>query len=87
MGVLNSIFGFIGGLGSLSREDLDEQREALRLRYVDSRNVDEATKLYDELHRYDEESSRRDNHAYEREHPGPPEPRHREHGWYLPNDD
>ena len=87
MGFFDSISRAFGGPGSLSDEELEEQREALRLRYVASGDVDEATQLYDELHRYDEESTRRANEAYERQHPDPQEPRHREHGWYLPNDD
>ena len=50
------------------------------------RDVDEASRLYDELHRYDEEMTRRANEAYERDNPDA-HARHREHGWYLPNDD
>ncbi|RDV46349.1 hypothetical protein DOE76_04225 [Leifsonia sp. ku-ls] len=76
----------MGLLGSLSDAELEEQREALRLRYVTSQDVDEATGLYDELNRYDEESTRRANEVYERENPDATT-RHREHGWYLPNDD
>jgi len=87
MGIFDFISRALGGLGSLSDEELEDEREALRLRYVASGDVDEATKLYNEMHRYDGESIRRSNEAYEREHPDPPEPRHREHGWYLPNDD
>ena len=75
-----------GDLGSLSDSDLEAEREALRLEYVASQDVDEATELYDEVHRYDEEMTRRANEVYERENPNA-ETRHREHGWYLPNDD
>ncbi|WP_181437920.1 hypothetical protein [Curtobacterium sp. MCLR17_034] len=42
---------------------------------------------YDDLRRYDAEMTRRWNEAYDREHLNPPATRHREHGWYLPNDD
>jgi len=87
MGIFDSISRALGGLGSLSDEELEQEREALRLRYVASGDVDEATQLYNELHRYDEESTRRANEVCKREHPDPQEPRHREHGWYLPNDD
>jgi hypothetical protein len=87
MGIFDSFLRALGGLGSLSDEELKEQHEAVRLRYVSSGDVDEASNLYDELHRYDEEMTRRANVAYNRENPNPPEPRHREHGRYLPNDD
>lgn len=72
--------GFFDSLRGLSDADLDAEREVLRLRYV----AGEAD-LYDELDRYDEEMTRRANEAYERENPSA-ETRHREHGWYLPND-
>ena len=74
-----------GDLSSLSDSELEDEREALRLEYVVCQDIDKATELYDELHRYDEEMTRRANKAYERENPGA-ETRHREHGWYLPND-
>ena len=48
--------------------------------------MDEVTDLYIELHSYDEESTRRENEAYERDNPNA-ETRHREYGWYLNNDD
>ncbi|MFE2346075.1 hypothetical protein [Kitasatospora cineracea] len=86
------IFGFIargpGSLRPLSNAELEDEREALRQRYVSSgRDLNEAARLYDELHRYDVEMIRRANEAYVRENPNPPERRHREHGWYLSNDD
>ena len=74
-------------LRSLSDEQLESEREALRLQYVSAQDTDEASRLYDELHRFDEEMTRRMNEAYDRENPDPPQRRHREHGWYLPNDD
>jgi len=87
MGIFDSISRALGGIGSLSDEELEAEREALRLRYVSSGDVGEASIPYDQLHRYDEEMTRRANECYARENPNPPEPRHREHGWYLPNDD
>lgn len=87
MGIFDSVGRALGGLRSLSDEQLQEQREVLRLRYVSSDDVGAASKLYDEMHRYDDEMTRRANDAYARDNPNPPERRHREHGWYLPNDD
>lgn len=81
VGLFDFVARAFGSLSSLSDEELEEQREALRLRHVAGED------LYDELHRYDDEQVRRANEAYARENPNPPEPRHREHGWYLPNDD
>lgn len=82
------IFNFIArALGPVSDEELKRQREAVRRRYVSAENVGEASRLFSVLHRYDEEMSRRANKAYARENPNPPKPRHRAHGWYLPNDD
>lgn len=82
MGIFDSVGRALGGLRGLSDEELEQQYEALRLRYVAGED-----RLYDELGRYNREMTRRDNDAYNRENPNPPEPRHREHGWYLPNDD
>ncbi|MEV8143739.1 hypothetical protein [Specibacter sp. NPDC078709] len=76
-----SVARAFGSLHPLSDEELAEDHEALRLRYVSGEDQ------YDELHRYNDEMVRRANEAYNREHPGPPESRNREHGWYLPNDD
>ncbi|WP_406495297.1 hypothetical protein OHB06_32630 [Streptomyces sp. NBC_01604] len=87
MGIFNSIARGLGSLRPLSDAELADEREALRERYVSAGDVNEADRLYDELHRYDAEMIRRANEAYARENPNPPEPRHREHGWYLPNDD
>ena len=87
MGIFDSIARGIGSLRPLSDAELDDEREALRQRYVSSGDVRAASSLNDELHRYDKEMVRRANVAYSRANPNPPEPRHREHGWYLPNDD
>lgn len=87
MGIFESIARGMGSLRLLSAGELEDEREALRQKYVSSQDVDEASRLYDELHRYDAEMTRRANEAYERENPSPPATRHREHGWYLPNDE
>lgn len=68
-------------------DELDSEREKVRKRYVDGTiDIDEADKLYDTLHRFDAEMTDRANLKYEKEHPDA-KPRHREHGWYLPNDE
>ncbi|MBB5110498.1 hypothetical protein FHU28_000337 [Micromonospora echinospora] len=86
MGIFDSVARGMGSLRPLSDEELEDEREALRQRYVSSDNVGEASNLYDELHRYDKEMTRRANEAYGRDNPDATT-RHREHGWYLPNDD
>jgi hypothetical protein len=88
MGIFDGFKRAFGDLRSLSDKELEEQHEALRLRYVSHKDLDnELQRLYNELHRYNDEIARRMNEAYDREHPEPREPRRREHGWYLPNDD
>ncbi len=68
-------------------DELESEREKVRERYVDGTiDIDEADKLYDTLHRFDSEMIDRANSKYEKEHPDA-KPRHREHGWYLSNDD
>lgn len=87
MGIFDSISRALGSLGPLSDDELEAEREELRQRYVTTDDVKKSTLLYNELHRYDREMVRRANEAYARENPNPPETRHREHGWYLSNDD
>ncbi|MFD4373738.1 hypothetical protein [Streptomyces sp. NPDC058486] len=87
MGIFDSIGRGLGSLRPLSDAELADEREALRQRYVSCEDVNEADRLYDELHRYDVEMIRRANEAYARENPNPPKPRHREHGWYLSKDE
>ncbi|WP_244260293.1 hypothetical protein [Kitasatospora cineracea] len=88
MGIFDSIARGLGSLRSLSEAELADEREALRQRYVSSGgDLNEAARLDAELRRYDVEMTRRANAAFARENPKPPERRHREHGWYLPNDD
>ena len=67
-------------------DELGSEREKARLRYVDAADIDEAAKLYHTLHDFDDEMIARANAKYEAENPNA-QPRHREHGWYLPNDD
>jgi hypothetical protein len=71
----------LSDLTPLTDKELADRHEALRLRYVAGED------LFDEMHRLDDEMIRRANEAYERDNPNPPAPRHRENGWYLPNDD
>lgn len=87
MGIFDGIRSAFGDLSVKSDKDLEEEREALRQRYVSRENLNEAQRLYNELHRYDTELVRRANEAYDRENPNPPKRVHREHGRYLPNDD
>lgn len=86
MGKFDAMGRAFGGLRSLAELELEDQREALRLEYVACQDIDKASRLFDELHRYDEEMTRRANEVYERENPNA-QTRHREHGWYLSNDD
>ena len=86
VGIFDSVSRAFGSLRPLSDEELDEERESLRNKYVSSSDIAQADRLYNELHRYDEEMTRRANEAYERDNPDATT-RHREHGWYLPNDD
>jgi hypothetical protein len=68
-------------------DELASEREEVRKRYVSGTiDFDEANRLYDILHRFDVEMINRANSKYEKEHPDA-EPRHREHGWYLENDE
>lgn len=87
VGIFDFLARGFGGLRSLSDTQLEERRERLRQQYVSARTVAESSRLYDMLHVFDVEMTRRANEAYERENPNPPERRHREHGWYLPNDE
>ncbi len=67
MGIFDSIVRGFGSLRSLSDAELEKEREAVRLQYVDCGDGARADTLYNELHRYDEETTRRANEAYERE--------------------
>lgn len=65
--------------GTLTDEELAQQREKTRLRLFDGEDV------YNELREFDEEIRLR----YRRAHPEKEEgfPTHTKHGWYLPDDD
>jgi hypothetical protein len=69
-----------------SDEQLAAQYEALRLRYVSAKDVNKATRLQTTLRDLNNEMVRRANKAYVRDNPNATT-RHREHGWYLNNDD
>ena len=66
-------------------DELGSEREKVRLRYV-AADIDEEDKLYHTLDDFDDEMITRANAKYEAENPNA-QPRHREHGWYLLNDD
>lgn len=70
---------------SASDEELATEREIVRQEWCSSGSLDDdkAEELYDTLQSFDEEMSRR---AWGDEEPHAPNI-HREHGWYLPNDD
>lgn len=88
MGIFDGIRSAFGDLSVKSDKDLEEEREALRQRYVSHKNLDnELQRIENEMHRYDVEMVRRANEAFDRENPNPPKRVHREHGRYLPNDD
>lgn len=61
---------------------LNEEREIVRKQYVTEQDDGLVNQLYWLLHRFDKELSKR---AWKGEEIGFPV--HREHGWYLPNDD
>ncbi len=82
MGIFDGIARALGSLSRISEQELEEEYEELRLRYV----AGEA-RVLPEMDRYNREISRRMNEAYDREHPEPQARVHREHGWYLSNDD
>lgn len=68
---------------SASDDELNAEREQVRQAYCSAgSDYSEAVRLENLLRRFDKELSRR---AWAGEEPGYPV--HREHGWYLPNDD
>jgi hypothetical protein len=88
MGIFDGVARALGDLRRLSDEELQEEYEALRLRSVSHKGLDnELHRLESELRRYNAEIVRRMNAAHAREHPEPQERIHRTHGWHLPNDD
>lgn len=67
---------------SLPAERLNQEREKIRVAYCKS-TVDDCGRYQNILHIIDRELSKR---AWGDEEPCAPS-LHREHGWYLPNDD
>ncbi len=65
------------------KSKIDKKREAIRQKYVSADTIKKAEKLLRDLDTIDKELSKR---AWGKEKPHAPS-RHREHGWYLPNDD
>lgn len=65
-----------------SDEDLASEREELRVSWLKD---GDARKRY-RMDQIDKEMTKRANKKFAEEHPDA-KPRHREHGWYLPNDD
>ena len=70
-------------LANASEDELNTEREKVRLAYVKEQDDDEAERLYDLLHAFDDELSDR---AWGDETPHAPT-YHTEHGWYLSEDD
>ncbi|NKR65290.1 hypothetical protein GS491_26570 [Rhodococcus hoagii] len=70
-----------------SDEEIDNERESIRLQYVVEQDIEAASAQYDLLHQFNDEQVRRANEQYAIENPEPQPRRHREHGWYLSNDD
>lgn len=69
-----------------SDEELSAEREKVRVKRNSSYDCD-IYESYDRiLRRLDKELGKRMNEKYNKEHPNK-QPVHREHGWYLPNDD
>ena len=66
---------------NVSDEEFYSEREPVRLAFC---RGDVGAELL--LNRFNNEEIRRMNEKYEKENPNA-QPRHREHGWYLPNDD
>lgn len=66
---------------NLSDEEFYDEREIVRQAYCNGNE-----RAWTILDLFNDEEIRRMNARYEEEHPNA-EPRHREHGWYLPNDD
>ena len=68
---------------SISDDEFYAEREPVRKKARENGGDVESERL---LQRFNNEEVRRMNAKYEQEHPNA-SPVHREHGWYLPNDD
>lgn len=78
----NSDDNFKNWLETASDEELDDGYEQRRLEWMKDNHGD----ITPEMSKINGEMVRRMNEKYQKEHPNA-EVRHREHGWYLPNDD
>ncbi len=81
MGLLGSIF-----LRTASDKKLSKRREKIWKKESKCYDVEKNDKYFTKRLRYDDEMLRRAKKRYEKQHPNA-KVRHREHGWYLPNDD
>ena len=84
MGLFCNLFksAFESWLETASYEELADGYEERRLDWLKKGDGDTTP----EMRKINNEMVRRSNEKYEKEHPNA-EPRHREHGWYLSNDD
>lgn len=84
MGLFGDFFknSFENWLETVSDEELADGYEERRLDWL-KKGVGDITP---EMRRINNEMVRRSNEKYEKEHPNV-EAKHREHGWYLSNDD
>lgn len=84
MGLLGNFFknSFENWLETVSYEELADGYEERRLDWLKKGGGD----ITPEMRRINNEMVRRSNEKYEKEHPNV-EVKHREHGWYLSNDD
>ncbi len=81
MGILKSLF-----LLTKSDKKLAKDREKIRVKRNSSYDDKKYDKYHWKLNRYDNEMICRSNKKYQKANPNA-KTRHREHGWYLPNDD
>lgn len=79
---LNKEDDFDNWLETASDEELADGYEERRLEWLKNEYGD----VTPEMRKIDDEMVRRSNEKYRKEHPNA-EVRHREHGWYLPNDE
>lgn len=84
MGLFGRFFknNFENLLDTASDEELADEYETRRLEWLKDGGGDRTN----EMERLNDEMVRRSNEKYEKEQPNA-EARHREHGWYLSNDD
>lgn len=78
----NSKNSFEKWLKTASDKELEDGYEKRRLKWLKDRGGNKTP----EMCKINDEMTRRMNEKHLREHPNA-KTRHREHGWYLPNDD